>query len=88
MKIGFILFPLAILVLAFVMERGRSEAVPQRFTRVARDFLVDHPGMAMESRGSRELLYRPGRMLEPQAIPSFLGQAERLLALLRGEAGH
>ena len=61
-------------------------AVRQRFTRPVLDFLLANPGLAMESRGHQWLFYRPGNMLKPDDIQTFLAQAEQLLALLSGDA--
>ena len=68
---------------------GRDrKAIRRRFTRPVVDFLLEHPGTAIESRGNQSLFYRPGPMLKPQDIPNFLGQAAQLLALLSRDAQH
>ena len=48
--------------------------------------LVQASVEAMESRGHQWLFYRPGKMLKPDDIQTFLAQAEQLLALLSGDA--
>lgn len=53
----------------------------QLFSAPVQRFLLDHPGLVVEGRGSQLLLYRFGQRHKAKAIPAFIDEAQALMGL-------
>ncbi|MCW8907885.1 MAG: hypothetical protein OQL28_11600 [Sedimenticola sp.] len=72
---------------AFHLLGGNPERVSRLFSPAVQDFLMQHPGLVVEGRGDRLLLYRFQKRLKAKQIAPFLEEAEALLELLEGAMG-
>jgi len=68
----------------FNLLGGNPERVRRLFSPAVQDFFMQHPGLVVEGRGDRLLLYRFQKRLKARQIVPFLEEAEALLQLLEG----
>ena len=56
------------------------------FDPALRHYLLQHPGLVLESRGRNLLIYHFGRLTDPKRLPALLQQGRELLDLLESAA--
>ncbi|WP_428609277.1 hypothetical protein [Sedimenticola sp.] len=59
-----------------------AERCRKLFSPEVQAFLISHPGLVVEGRGSQLLFYRFGRRLKAKEIPSFVAEVQALIGLL------
>ena len=71
----------------FNLLGSNPEQVRRLFSPAVQDFFMQHPGLVVEGRGSRLLLYRFQKRLKAKQVGAFLEESGALLQLLEGAMG-